>query len=842
MRSSSWRSSFLAGAVAAMFATACGTPGPQGPTGPAGQTGPQGEQGPAGPQGPAGDAGEQGPEGPQGPAGDAGTQGPQGPSGDQLFDLRAYVPDTLAVTIDQVTVPADGKPVVDFTVKDVFGRGGVGLSGGSSGNVRMILAKLVPPAMGSGNSSAWQSYVNRAAVIDAGVSELQATAERTGTLVDHGDGTYTYTFATDVTNALNPVDMSPITWQPTLTHRLAVQISGRPAGGIANLPPQNLVYDFVPMGGAVSTTREVVETASCNGCHGNLTAHGSRFEAKYCVTCHNPGSSAGGTTVDFKVFIHKLHRGKDLPSVQAGGTYAIGRADFSDVGFPQPINNCRKCHNGEMGASNQTSEGNNWRLVPTREVCGSCHDNVNFATGAGHLAGAQSTNANCTQCHTEAAIETAHATETKSANAPTLIKDDSMNPLTVFAWEIKDVTADATNHPVVTFKITRDGAAFDPTAALPTGITGGPSFLLAYALPQGNVTAPADYNNLGRSAAQPLSVTLANLRAGTAGAITGPDANGYYTATFSGTNAWPANATLRAVALQGYFSQTVTIKGAATTFGRHTPSVVKGVTGDAQRRVLTANAKCLSCHESLELHGGNRVNEVGVCVTCHNPGLSSSGRGTDPVQFMTQVNDTTMPMPSATAGSRATYTMFYPTQMGPPYSAAPVDPLAWPEASMNFRDLVHGIHGSAVRSAPFEFVRDRQASGVYGYDWSEVTFPQVNGNCTACHTATGYGVGLPAGALPSTDRTTSGAGESRAQVLAARNTVPNATDLVMSPTASACSGCHDTALAKAHMQQNGGALGQTRGAYDSAGAIETCAICHGTGKVADVAEMHPLLP
>jgi glutaminase len=55
--------------------------------------------------------------------------------------------------------------------------------------------------------------------------------------------------------------------------------------------------------------------------------------------------------VDFKVFIHKLHRGKDLPSVQAGGTYAIGRADFSDVGFPQPINNCRKCHNGEKAFS-----------------------------------------------------------------------------------------------------------------------------------------------------------------------------------------------------------------------------------------------------------------------------------------------------------------------------------------------------------------------------------------------------------------------------------------------------------------------------------------------------------
>lgn len=835
MHSSSWRSSFLAGAVVALMAAGCGTPGPQGPAGPAGQTGPQGEQGPAGPQGPAGDAGEQGPQGPAGPQGDAGAQGPQGPSGAQLFDVRVEMPSSLVLAISSVTIPADGRPVVQFSVRDTAGRGAVGLS---SGTLRFNLAKLVSPTTGSGDSSRWQNYITRAAVVDAGVSEVQETSERgTGTLVDNGDGTYSYTFLKDVTAALNPVDMTPITYDPALTHRLGIQMSGRPTDSPFSLPAVNALHDFVPNGSMVTVKREVVDTDSCNSCHGKLVAHGSRYDTKYCVTCHTPSTTFGLQPVDMKVFIHKIHMGHNLPSVAAGGSYKLGNADFSDVGFPQPINNCRKCHNGETGAANQTSEGNNWRKVPTREACGSCHDNVNFTTGTGHLAGAQSSNANCAQCHTEAAIEKVHATETKSANAPTLIVDDSGNPLTVFAFDIKSVTADATNHPVVEFKITRDGMTFDPTAALPTDITGGPSFLIAYALPQGNVTAPADYNNLGRSAAQPLTVSLANLRAGTAGTITGPDANGYYTATFTGSNAWPANATMRAIALQGYFSQTITYKGAATSFGRHTKSVVKGVTGDAQRRVVTENAKCLSCHESLELHGGNRMNEVGVCVTCHNPSLSSSGRGVDPVQFMTQVNGT-----PPLQGSLDTYKYFYPAEMGPPYSATPVNPLLWPEESNNFKDMIHGIHGSHVRSTPFVFVRDRQASGVYAYDWSHVTYPNVNGNCAACHTSTGYSVNLPAGALPSTQRTTSGAGESRAQVLAARGSVPNSTDLVSSPSAASCAGCHDGTLAKAHMQQNGGALDITRGSYDTAGAIETCAVCHGAGKVADVAEMHPILP
>ncbi|GMU62614.1 MAG: hypothetical protein AMXMBFR34_43770 [Myxococcaceae bacterium] len=773
-----------------------------------------------------------------GPSGDA---GPAGPSAAKVFDIRVESPDVLVGAIQSVTIPANGRPVANFSIRDSIGRGAVGLTAGSSGQVRFTIAKLTPGAMG--NSSAWQSYINTVSTWDAG-AVMQATSERTGTLVDHGDGTYEYTFVTDVTMARNPVDMSAITYDATLTHRAVLQVSG---GTVVD--PQNVVFDFVPNGSAVSFTREVVDTDNCNTCHGALTAHGSRYEAKYCVTCHNPGTAMQANSVDMKVFIHKIHRGAHLPSVQAGGSYVLvgsrGTYDFSGVGFPQPINNCRKCHNGEAGAPNQTSEGNNWRKVPTREACGACHDDINWSTGAGHVAGAQSSNMGCAGCHTEAKVEKVHATETKSPNAPTLIVDDSGNPLTVFAYELGDVTADGTNHPVVKFKITRDGAAFDPTAALPAGITGGPSFLIAYAQPQSGLSTPGDYNNLGRSAAQPASVSLANLRAGTAGTLSGPDTSGFYTATFTGTNAWPAGATLRAVALQGYFSQTVTVGGASTTYGRHTTSVVKSVTGDAKRREVTVDSKCLSCHESLELHGGNRMNAVGVCVTCHVPNLSSSGRGMDPVLFSAQVRNATYPdggLPTAEAheASLAAYEYFEPTG-DPATFTPPVDPLAWPEESNNFKDLVHGLHGSHARSTPFVFTRDRGTSGAYVFDWSHVTYPQVNGNCAACHTDTGFSVALPSTALPSTQRTTTGvAGETRAQILAARGTVPNSTDVVSSPTAASCSGCHDTVLAKAHMQQNGGAVDVSRGTYDTSGAIETCAVCHGDGKTADVAAMHPI--
>ena len=57
-----------------------------------------------------------------------------------------------------------------------------------------------------------------------------------------------------------------------------------------------------------------------------------------------------------------------------------------------------------------------------------------------------------------------------------------------------------------------------------------------------------------------------------------------------------------------------------------------------------------------------------------------------------------------------------------------------------------------------------------------------------------------------------------------------------SPTVAACSGCHDTADAISHMKSNGGAFYQARST--ALGTHETCLVCHGTGRTADIAVMH----
>ena len=64
-----------------------------------------------------------------------------------------------------------------------------------------------------------------------------------------------------------------------------------------------------------------------------------------------------------------------------------------------------------------------------------------------------------------------------------------------------------------------------------------------------------------------------------------------------------------------------------------------------------------------------------------------------------------------------------------------------------------------------------------------------------------------------------------------------ATTLVTSPTVTVCSACHDSADAISHFKINGAAFYAPRGTAIT-GTNETCLVCHGTGRLADIAVMH----
>ncbi len=403
------------------------------------------------------------------------------------------------------------------------------------------------------------------------------------------------------------------------------------------------------------------------------------------------------------------------------------------------------------------------------------------------------------------------------------------------AFAISAVTVDGTGTPTVTFSVTADGEVLDLNN-LPAGFVDGegeafrwPAFLMAYALPQGGIAAPADYNNLGQSAAQPVSVDIGALVA--AGGVTCSATE--CTADFGATgDAFPAGATLRAIGLQGYF-QYDSDGDDASDVSLHTPSPVAAVTGDEARRVVVDNNKCFDCHEWIEAHGGNRVFNIDICTLCHVPNLSTSGRAVDPAAAADRDGDPATDDPSAAAAALGNS-----------------DTWTWPEDTNNLKEMIHGIHASSARTTDYEFVRGRN-DGIL-YNWAEVTFPAENGtrNCLLCHVEGTYELPLADNVLVTTVRTTStddGLDDNDFETVgAARDTVPNPTDWVNSAAASSCYYCHDSAAVVAHMRQNGGIISNADpdvGAFtqrQNADNGESCAVCHGAGSAASMSAVHQL--
>ncbi|MFQ5587760.1 MAG: hypothetical protein ACE5F7_02880, partial [Nitrospiria bacterium] len=237
--------------------------------------------------------------------GTAGCEGDDGPVGHQGQPATLSISNAASIVPAITSASISSPPKVHFKLTNENATPLVGLS---ASNISFAIARLAA----GGNGSEWQSYLTRTETADGigpgTADQIQAATENgaSGTLLDHGDGTYTYTFAADLDKAAVPFDA-------TLTHRVGFEIRG-----LAETTG-NAVYTFRPSDGATTglLSRDIVKDTSCNACHDKLSLHGgARFETKYCVLCHNPGSTDAnsGNTLDFKIMIHKIHRGENLPS------------------------------------------------------------------------------------------------------------------------------------------------------------------------------------------------------------------------------------------------------------------------------------------------------------------------------------------------------------------------------------------------------------------------------------------------------------------------------------------------------------------------------------------------
>lgn len=510
----------------------------------------------------------------------------------------------LNLEIVSVSIPDNRKPVVTFRVTDDLKQplDRTGILTPASISTSFVIAYL--PA--DKDSLQYVNYIVRNVTSPiTKVTSTQAATDSGGTYVQQSDGLYTYTFGTAL----------PENYDRSATHTLGVYAARDLTPWGLSRYVANTLKHWVPAGGEVKKVREVVATGNCNQCHNPLALHGgSRQQTGLCILCHTPQTvdPDTGNTVDFKVMVHKIHRGSSLPSVKAGKPYQIigfnqSVQDFSTVAFPRDIRNCETCHQ-------KASQATNWYLNPTRVACGSCHDDVNFASGLNHAGGAQVSDKFCATCHIpegeleyDASIKGAHTVPFRSTQ---LIRPK---------FEIVDITNTGPGQkPTVQFKITdKNGNAILPSQMSRLALRlAGPT---------------TDYSwYLSESALNANSTVIGTTR------VT--------TYTFTGTMPADAKGTY-SIGIEGRIA--VKLNAGTTkelTYNDGGDNVVKyfAVTGTLtpRRTVVDTKTKCNNCHDRLQLHGNNR-NDTEYCVGCHNPVMTATvtaGQPNESIHFKNMVH------------------------------------------------------------------------------------------------------------------------------------------------------------------------------------------------------------
>ena len=825
------------------------------------------------------------------------------PANDTSGTDPASNPFTPFVVLQNAGLPAvtiDNSPKVNFAV---FSDGKI-KTGLTLNDVRFAIAKLVPGT--NGDPDKWVNYISTTKTGVAGKgplgtpklqSAVQATTDSklsleanealgdAGQFVYNPDGYYTYTFKTDITD---PTKTNGVVFEPTKTHRVAIQLSYKNAAG--DTVRANPYFDFtivegksVPATGA--STRVMANVASCNGCHEKLALHGGgRVDTQYCVMCHNPGTvdPESGNVLTMSTMVHKIHAGRLLSSKLASGAggedytiwgYGNSEHDYAEVGFPQDLRNCTVCHSSDATKTKfPTPQGDNWKTKVSKEACLTCHasgagsvwrDGVTtngvvvgshtvFASslvGSGAAATAM-TNKQCADCHVgNISPERVHWNQNEENSAKYKVNIESATVAllptltTPGKVTVKYFLSDPTN----------GDAAYD----LASNATkfGSLSFYLAYQNVVNQSDAVTEYSafNNGGSAARATLINGTNL------------GGNHYTVDIpvpKNTETAVAKGTARVVSIGQIKEPKVNVKTRlvdasaplVNTLAQNTYTEL-ALTGTLQpRRAIVSNEKCNVCHGSLgstsgsntlaeAFHSGAR-NTVEACVVCHDPNRVSATVMTD--------------------GSKL-------------------------NESYQFKRMIHGIHGNSKRVYPFThgnpvqgiFKKDGTlpAGGIFPFDYSirgfagpkvpagtavaagstfdsistqiktitgfigkvaienyaaEVAWPGVGINCNACHINNSYKQDLgPLGSVVNKP------------VLSATGVTPVVVEtdptkwMVISPKAASCTACHDSSAAMGHVTAFGGSAFADKTQAQIAGLPrETCDDCHSSGGFKGVDIVH----
>lgn len=600
-----------------------------------------------------------------GGGGTPGTPPPTGGSGP--FALSGLATDAF-MTIEEVALTADNRFKVTFLLED----NGTPLSlADLDRDPRFIPAYIVTdPITGY---TKYESFVLRTATganyerggtqTPALASASQVTNDSGGTMDDLGGGRYCYTFNTPL----------PPGFDVNTTHTIACYVHKDDRGVIANP-----YVHFVPSGGAGAELRTSVSTQACTGCHNaDLGLHGGvRNEVTLCQMCHTEQSvdPESGFDVNLGPMIHKIHYGTSLTNDYFIVGFRQSVHEYNVTEIPRDVRSCTICHTGGTNADHHKEN-------PSRAACGSCHDEVDWVTGAGHQAGAQATDNACGACHQDTqlgefdiSVPGAHVIEYESLANPNLM-------LTI--TNVTNMTAG--NQPAVTFSVMDKNGAVDITtlnrvAVVFAGETPDYTEYYSHTIQGGGSSGVLMDNGGGSYTYLPESAPM------TAWTIPGGASGTWSVGMESRTNSIIVGPRMESIRF-GANNPVVHIDLANGTLGGGAPTA---------RRAIVSENECSTCHGDLLIHGNLRT-EFDYCVMCHNTRTNDENR---------------RPMPDAMTN---------------------------PPESVDFRYMVHKIH----RGTDLEKGIVIYGFGGTPHDFGHVHYPGDLRNCTACHVGGSQELPLP---------------------------------------------------------------------------------------------------
>jgi OmcA/MtrC family decaheme c-type cytochrome len=687
----------------------------------------------------------------------------------------------------------------------------------------------------------------------------QPGAESDGTL-EGSDGTFTYLFA----NAL------PAGFVPAETLRIGVWL---PDVGTAEATS---TFDFRPAGGAAAP-RDTVSDANCRNCHAQVKSPRGAVGVRICLTCHtwqnsdpdtvDPAAMDGATPatdpnpLDFGRMVHRIHRGKNLPTLYrsssavaaptlpstaalplpffpgrnaaiVGRKYAIVGADSRETVFghvierrenglgpmtlaegaifPRDLRDCAVCHEG-------APQEYEVLFGVSRRTCSGCHPDVWFEPSSisdevhfAHAGGPQTDDTECGGCHVkETATQPKVYAPIVEIHVPPHRSPRFDRPV-VEIVRVENLRPGLA--PIVKFKLYDRLGTMSPVGAFPAPAPEPGGSVLPrtmhylaggwFGISIAGPTVPAfglDYL-LSEQAGNPSPFSLV------------ADAQGVFTypfvstvpATASGTWAVGIEAR-RAGATPHYDIAADEFRWPYTGETLTEPPLNPLVYVDTATGTFTAGVPDAAVPR-------RKIVAQEKCDRCHDP-IPVHGKTRMRVEYCVICH-----------GPGRTDWAVRPKLNGNVNLAATLDGIE--ERSIDFKVLIHRIHtGGRKGVASLEGIEPHVIYGRYGTVWffDEALFPNDLANCTACHEGKSYTVeAVPADAAPTRANET-------ATILHAGSAAHTADEPVIPPIQAACLGCHASGATQDHARRK------------TVAGVEQCAQCHVRGALS-VEVAHGLAP